>query len=58
MTSVPATKSEFELLRQELHSFRDSLQQDLLLIQRRLTIRLSVMTAVGTALLFAGLKFG
>lgn len=56
MTSVLATKSEFELLRQELRSVRDSLQQEILLIQRRLTIRLSVMTAVFTALLFAGPK--
>jgi hypothetical protein len=67
MTSVLATKTDIELLRQELqsqfgslrqelHSVRDSLQQDILQIQQRLTIRLGVMTAVYTALLFACLK--
>jgi hypothetical protein len=67
MTSVLATKSDIELLRkdftselgllrQELHSVRDSLKKDLLLQQQGMTIRLGVLMAVSMSLLFAGLK--
>jgi hypothetical protein len=67
MTSVLATKSDIELLRQEvkteigslrqeLYSVRDLLKKDLLLLQHGMTIRLGVLTAVSMSLLFAGLK--
>jgi hypothetical protein len=54
MTTVLATKSDIELLQQELHSVRDSLHQDteslrestkkdMQILQQRLTIRLGLM---------------
>ena len=56
MISVLATKSDIELLRQELHAVRDSTKKDLQLLQQGMTIRLGVLMAVSMSLLFAGLK--
>jgi len=55
MTAILATKSDIELLRQQLGSVRVEIKGDLALLRATMTVRLGSMLVVAIGVLFAAL---